>query len=237
MSIDKKVIRRNLPINDIYKIVDSYYLGSLADGNGCACDNCNKIITNVAVIENKQGVKYNVGLDCAETLSGLDYFEFNQTKADFNEAKAIRAKVNKANKEGRIVEFKINFYGNLNIYCNGKFSENKDIPFVNRFFKDYLNEVFNKDKIGFTYSEYDFNQYHNFKGIAKKEYLNETKIINYKDYIIHISLIQKGNNVHFLVELKKDSELISDYSFYMANDISRAINSLISKYEFGNYKN
>jgi len=46
----KNVKRYNLPIYDIYYIKDSYYTGGLE--NACICENCNRPISNVAVIEN-----------------------------------------------------------------------------------------------------------------------------------------------------------------------------------------
>ena len=46
----KRVVRRNLPINDKYVLIDSFYTSM---ENGTCCDNCNKIIANIAVIKNE----------------------------------------------------------------------------------------------------------------------------------------------------------------------------------------
>ncbi len=54
-----------------YRLVDCYYSGSLLDGGGTACQNCGKIITHVGIVEDAAGDRYSVGMDCAETLSGL----------------------------------------------------------------------------------------------------------------------------------------------------------------------
>ncbi len=95
-----KVIQRSLPITTTYKIVGSYYK-SIEDGGGC-CENCSKIISNIAEIENAEGNKYSVGMDCAATLSGIKgEFDFEYThKANFTTAKGARAGLLKAQKEG-----------------------------------------------------------------------------------------------------------------------------------------
>lgn len=46
--------RFNLPIDDNYTIVDSYYTGPMTDGGGIICDNCSKLITNVVVLKNSK---------------------------------------------------------------------------------------------------------------------------------------------------------------------------------------
>lgn len=90
----------NLPITTTYTIISSHYV-SIEDGGGC-CENCGRIISNIATIESKEGKQYTVGLDCAGTLSGIKGdFDFEYIhKANFNTAKQARAKLNKAIKEG-----------------------------------------------------------------------------------------------------------------------------------------
>lgn len=189
----KRIVRRNLPINDIYNLIDSYYTGAILDGGGTCCENCNKIITNVAVLQNKEGNKYNVGLDCAETLRNLDYFDFNKVKADFNEAKAIRAKVNKAIKEGKQVEFLINYYGNLNISCSGKFSETKPIDYAQKFLPDYLKKVSNPEKIGFTYNVLELDTTNLRSRKNANGLLNEiiSVTINENTYALNVRITEK----------------------------------------------
>lgn len=93
---NKKINRYNLPLNDVYKIIDSYYTGGLE--NACVCDNCGKPISNVAVIQNNKNNVFNVGLDCASTLSNLQNFYF--LDLEFKELKSLLSKINKAKKKG-----------------------------------------------------------------------------------------------------------------------------------------
>jgi len=96
-----KVIQRSLPIDTTYSIVESFYK-SLEDG-GDICNNCGKLISNVAVIKNANGNTFNVGLDCASTLSGIkDDFSFEYIhKTRFAQAKQARAFLQKLLKKAQ----------------------------------------------------------------------------------------------------------------------------------------
>lgn len=63
----KNIIQRNLPLDVKYILIDKSYL-SIENGGGCSCDNCGKLITNVATIKNESNKVYNVGFDCLETF-------------------------------------------------------------------------------------------------------------------------------------------------------------------------
>lgn len=62
----KAIVQRNLPLNVRYTVVDKKYI-SLIDGFGCTCDNCGKLIANIATVKSANGV-YNIGFDCLETF-------------------------------------------------------------------------------------------------------------------------------------------------------------------------
>ena len=102
----KKITQRNLPLDVTYSIVSTFY-SDLENGN--CCHNCNKLITNIAEVKSERGTYY-VGMDCAETLSGIkENFDFEWIhKARFQEAKTARSRILKAKKqhekEGRIVQ-------------------------------------------------------------------------------------------------------------------------------------
>jgi len=104
----KNIIQRNLDLSKEYFFVSSKYI-SLIDGNGCTCDNCNKLISNIVTIKDNEGKFYNVGSDCADTLQSLqnDYNYF-LNKDNFNEGKQLRAKFLKAIKNNLIKSLKIN---------------------------------------------------------------------------------------------------------------------------------
>lgn len=88
----------NLSITQKYTLIESYYLSI---ENGCTCDNCGKIITNVAKVQGNDSKFYFVGLDCASTLTGIkgDFDFVYIHKANFNQAKQARAKVLKVIKD------------------------------------------------------------------------------------------------------------------------------------------
>lgn len=91
----KKVIQRNLDINETYSFVSASYL-SVLDGGGQCCANCNKLITNIITIKDSKDNSYNVGQDCAETLQSLQNdFNYFQNKDCFDEGKQVRAKIQK----------------------------------------------------------------------------------------------------------------------------------------------
>lgn len=89
----KNIIQRNLDLSKRYFFVSSKYI-PLIDSNGCKCDNCNKLISNIVTIKDKDNNFYNVGSDCADTLQSLkeDLNYFNN-RDSFAEGKAVRAKI------------------------------------------------------------------------------------------------------------------------------------------------
>lgn len=62
----KTIIQRNLDLSKKYVLTDKKYI-PLADGFGCVCDNCNKLIANIATIKNGTNT-YNIGFDCLDTI-------------------------------------------------------------------------------------------------------------------------------------------------------------------------
>ena len=128
----KKVIQRSLPLDTKYSLIGVSYL-SIEDGGGCACDNCGKLITNIATIKSDKG-SYTIGLDCLDTillnnelLNGEDYFQYQYSdKPAIQKAKSLRAKILKKSKTD--VNFKATFKEQSNSFGfyfetlrNGKF--------------------------------------------------------------------------------------------------------------------
>lgn len=82
----KNIIQRALPLNVNYSVVDKKYI-PLLEGGGCTCDNCGKLIANIATVANPDGKRFNIGFDCLETflinnqlLSTHDIVEFERVK-------------------------------------------------------------------------------------------------------------------------------------------------------------
>ena len=62
----KNIIQRNLDLTIKYQLIDKKYI-PLIDSVGVVCDNCNKLISNIATIKGG-GKVYNIGFDCLDTI-------------------------------------------------------------------------------------------------------------------------------------------------------------------------
>ena len=62
----KNIIQRNLNLSIKYTLIDKKYI-PLIDSVGMVCDNCNKLISNIATIKGG-GKVYNIGFDCLDTI-------------------------------------------------------------------------------------------------------------------------------------------------------------------------
>lgn len=130
----KTFIKRLLPVSR-YKIVETY---SLAKEDYFTCENCGKVIHNIAVVKDSNGRMYHVGLDCAATLSGIDEFDIAYWGNGFNIAKNIRAKLNKARRAGLEISVGNFYYDIKNIsICFGNGRETVSEEFL----KKYLPEL------------------------------------------------------------------------------------------------
>ena len=63
----KHIIKRNLPLTTEYILIDKKYI-PLDESCGIYCDNCGKLIANIATVKNENGNIYDIGFDCLETL-------------------------------------------------------------------------------------------------------------------------------------------------------------------------
>lgn len=82
----KQLIERRLPLNVKYIVTDKKYIPVL-DGGGCTCDNCGKLIANIATVKSTNG-SFNIGFDCLETfllnnslLDGFNLEEYEKVKS------------------------------------------------------------------------------------------------------------------------------------------------------------
>lgn len=170
---DKKMIRRNLPF-DKYIIVESFY-----SADYCTCDNCNKVLKNVAVIKNYKAETFHVGIDCAKTLSGITGLDIESHENNFECAKRIRAKVNKAIKLGGILSVQNSYWSNdIEISVTKVEHANAPIDYYVRepvsnidFLKKYLPEYASTAKVNL-----------NFKMIDKNERIITENDLNYGSY-------------------------------------------------------
>lgn len=93
----KKPAQHALPHNTTYSLASTFHTGGLE--NGVPCQNCGKVLTNVAVVKNTAGDSFQVGLDCAATLATVNPFEFNAAEEAFGMGKKVRAAILKYSKK------------------------------------------------------------------------------------------------------------------------------------------
>lgn len=234
----KKVIRRNLPINDKYVLINSFYLGI---ENGVFCDNCNKNISNIAVIKNTENKVYNVGLDCAETLTHLDGLFL--AKADFDEAKGIRAKINKAKKEGSKIIFKNTCLSNIKVSSNDNTILWLDREFMKKYLPDYFLNIENPEKNEYqAIPETTFCPYTSKDTEQARQYYKEGKTHIYGEFTIKIYL-KEGKKIDgtpngswlFCSDILRDNTLLSTSSTYMVKDVNRQINYQLNTILFNQF--
>lgn len=93
----KTIIERKLSLQQKYILIDTKYI-SLIDGFGCACDNCGKLIANIATVQGQTtGKNYSIGFDCLETflinnqlLDGKSIEQYNNVVKCLPKVKKIR---------------------------------------------------------------------------------------------------------------------------------------------------
>lgn len=154
----KKYIKHALPA-DKYEIIDTFSLG---DDDYITCDNCGKAIRNIAIVKNSKGNKFSVGMDCAETLSGITQEDINYWNDSFVRAKSIRAKIQKYKKKDAIIRVQ-NTMGERYIYIDilktdnpkrlGDYYSYEEV--TEDFLKKYLPELAKIAKVNFEFTPVD----------------------------------------------------------------------------------
>ena len=99
MKQAKNIIQRNLPINQQYTLLETFY--SSIEDSGTCCENCGRPISNIAkVIGNNDKLIRLIGMDCAETLTSIkDSLAFE--KYAFQAGKTARAAIMKMLKKAK----------------------------------------------------------------------------------------------------------------------------------------
>lgn len=223
------MIRRNLQIDKNYILIDSYYTGGLENG-GLHCANCNRVITNIAVIKDNENNVFNVGVDCAESLTNIEGLD--NINAEFSEMKAIRTKINKAVKKEIPISYEIDLYGNLRI--SSIFNIHKDISFSEKYLKDYLLKVKNPSKIGYKPFELK-NFIVPFSKISAQDYFGQNNIVKYNNFSIEVSGIYDGKNHFFSLCVKEDDVVIGTKRFYMYTQINSYTSWIINNNLFDKF--
>lgn len=211
----KKVIRRNLLIEN-YTIVDTFSLG---EGDYVACDNCGRPIKNVAVIKSDTNQQYNVGLDCAQTLSGISEWDIDRHNDKFSEAKRILAKVRKHTKLVSHLYVSNSWYSKdvevvvatkENPTCGRDYymKEEVDVEFLKKYLPNLAKiamvnfdfeaiDSIDEDSLNFSFRGYDF------KGELKSHENSTSKYAYaeiYKDGVMLCSNSNGGSTVYSVVK-------------------------------------
>ena len=234
----KRVVRRNLPINDKYVLIDSFYTSM---ENGTCCDNCNKIIANIAVIKNEAANVFHVGLDCAETLTHLQGLLGAQMQ--FTEAKGIRAKINKGKKEGQIITFENTCRSEIVV----KFNDNSRLwlnrEFVSKYLPDYFANISNPEKNEFNaIPEAIFCPYLSKETETARNFYKASKEYQFNDFTINVYLKQglkmdgtPNGSWLFVSDIIRGGEVLSSDSTYMVKDLNRQINYQLNTILFNEF--
>lgn len=227
-------MRYNLPLNDNYTIIDSYYTGGLE--NGCTCDNCNKPIANVAEIQNAKGIRFNVGMDCAKTLSNLQ--GLYSLECEFAELKGLMAKVNKEKKENPIT-FEIASNGSLGCKSGNNWIFTKEIEYSKKYLRMYLNQVVNPEKIGYIQFKTDIDLgFNNFTPRTDLNFVHKLTVNDF-DCIISVKPYFHGitgaiSGYDFFLEIP---EINYSDRVCMYTQIKTKIEYQINKYYFSLFHN
>ena len=147
----KSIIKRNLDLNVKYNLIDKKYI-SLIDGNGCICDNCGKLIANIATVKNDNNDTFNIGFDCLETLllnnnllNGKSITEYQNFKSFLpsyiKKSKELKDTIKNTNLQNanKIVSIEVDandFLNEVN-YWNGKIDKNGKIISSKQYFTFY----------------------------------------------------------------------------------------------------
>lgn len=106
----KAPVRRNLPINVDYKLIDT---GTLDSENAITCDNCNKVITSYGLISNNDK-NYHVGMDCLPNLlkcnSYSEMYQLAETYAKMQKELRFRSYIRKL-KKNNLLKVELTEYG------------------------------------------------------------------------------------------------------------------------------
>lgn len=197
-----KIIKRNLPI-DTYKII-----GTTSYEDGIICDNCGKLIKNIAIVQRPNGYTYYVGLDCAATLSGIKQEDIDFWNEPFNQAKRIRAAIRKYQKVGGYLYVGNKYYNTEQIeislakiidptkvgdyYCHFYVTED--------FLRCYLPELVNFCKVNYNFTEIDENE----------------------DIVVNSGDIYDGYTFYFGIKTNVTKKIIMDKEYEFSTDVAYA---------------
>jgi hypothetical protein len=64
----KKIVQRNLPLDVKYVLTGKKYIPIEQSAGAYCCNDCGKLIANIATVKNDNNESYDIGFDCLEKL-------------------------------------------------------------------------------------------------------------------------------------------------------------------------
>lgn len=95
----KTIIQRKLSLNVSYTVTDKKYIPIEQSFGAYCCDNCGKLIANIATVIDATGESFNIGFDCLETLLINNHLLSALDIADYEKVKKMIPKVLRAAKQ------------------------------------------------------------------------------------------------------------------------------------------
>lgn len=220
--------RRDLPF-DHYQIVETF----ATEEPETICSNCGKPIKNIAVIQNPKGIKYYVGLDCAETLSGITDEDIVIAESNFANARRIDAKVKKACKNKEWYLFIRNYCGDKPNCVHISVAKKENPKMLGDY---YMDEVVSKDFIIKYLPQYAKQAQVNFDytPIKRDVIIMDKQDVYYEDFhLIGEFPCSKYGDVYSKVTLLKGKDEIVDTNGGRNMDALNSLAvSLINEYKF-----
>jgi hypothetical protein len=87
-----EAFKGSLPLNTQYHVIDKKYI-PLMDGYGLTCDNCGKLIANIATVTNDENKTYQIGFDCLENILINNSLISQSDVLDYEKVKAMIPKI------------------------------------------------------------------------------------------------------------------------------------------------
>ncbi len=94
----KAIIKRSLSLDTKYTVIDKKYI-PLENGCGLGCDNCGKLIANIATVKNESNEVFNIGFDCLETLLINNSLLSTNDVAEYEKVKKMIPKILRFSKQ------------------------------------------------------------------------------------------------------------------------------------------
>ena len=221
-----QIKKYNLPLNVSYKIIETFTTEDFV-----TCENCGKPLKNVAVVESSSNHKYYIGLDCAHTLQGITQDTIDYWNDEFNQAKQIRAKINRNRKKYDETEIHaFNTYDEMDkitIYCySSNKGDNRNFWFGETvtldFCKRMLPEIFKIAKINTTYRPID----------PKKETLFDENHLTFKNYVFDVKMKGKKLINIDMYDNRCLNKIISSQYITSIDNLNETTIDMINTYEF-----